>query len=49
MAVTEQGVPWKDSPDDPYERCVRCGLQLYTVIEVVYDSPAGEQGGGGRR
>jgi hypothetical protein len=46
FAVIEQGVPWKGSPDDPHECCVRCGLQLYTVIEVVYDSPAGEEGEG---
>jgi hypothetical protein len=48
FAVIEQGVPWKGSPDDPHECCVRCSLQLYTVIEVVYDSPAGEEGEGAR-
>jgi hypothetical protein len=47
MAVIEQGVPWKGSPTDPYEHCVRCGLRLYAVIEVVYDSPAVEEGEGG--
>jgi hypothetical protein len=47
MAVVEQGVPWKGSPTDPYERCVRCGLRLFAVMEVVYDSPAVEGGGGG--
>jgi hypothetical protein len=47
MAVIEQGVPWKGFPTDPYECCVRCGLRLYTVMEIVYDSPAVEEGGGG--
>jgi hypothetical protein len=32
---------------DHDERCKRCGRFLYTVIEVVYGSPAGEEGGGG--
>jgi len=34
---------------DSDERCGRCGRFLYTVIEVVYGSPAGEEGGGGYR
>jgi hypothetical protein len=31
---------------DPYEACAACGEPLYTVIRVVYDSPAGEEGEG---
>jgi hypothetical protein len=31
---------------DPYEACGVCAEPLYTVIRVVYDSPAGGQGGG---
>jgi hypothetical protein len=34
---------------DPDERCPRCGRFLYTVIEVGFGSPVGEEGGGGRR
>ena len=29
------------------ERCKRCGRPLWCVIEVVYGSPAGDEGGGG--
>jgi hypothetical protein len=47
MAVIEQGVPWKGSPSNPDERCAYCGRSLNFVIEVVYDSPAIEEGGGG--
>jgi hypothetical protein len=31
---------------NPYEACTACGEPLYTVLHVVYDSPAGEEGGG---
>jgi DNA-directed RNA polymerase subunit RPC12/RpoP len=34
---------------DPEERCERCGRWLWFVIEVVYDSPAEAEGGGGYR
>jgi hypothetical protein len=31
---------------DPDDRCKRCGRFLYTVIQVVYGSPAVDEGGG---
>jgi len=34
---------------DPEDRCDRCGRRLWFVIEVVYDSPADAEGGGGYR
>jgi hypothetical protein len=32
---------------DPHEVCAACGESLYTVLRVVYDSTANEEGGGG--
>jgi hypothetical protein len=37
----------EDFPEDPDERCLRCGRNLWTVIQIVYD--AEEEGGGGLR
>jgi hypothetical protein len=36
----------KSFAGDPDERCGRCGRFLYTVIEVGYGSPVGDEGGG---
>jgi hypothetical protein len=47
MAVIYEEDPDKSFDGDPGERCTRCGRFLYTVLRVVYDSPADEEGGGG--
>jgi hypothetical protein len=56
LAPYEHGRPvavYEERPDkgfdgDPDERCGCCGRPLYTVLRVVYDSPASEatEGGG---
>ena len=46
MAVVYEEYPDKSVEGDSYEACVSCGEPLYTVINVVYDSP--EVGEGGR-
>ena len=46
MAVIYEDHPEKSFDGDPHERCPRCDRELYVVINVVYDSPAGEEGGG---
>jgi hypothetical protein len=42
--------PWKESsegfPEDIKECWARCGRRLWCVIEVVYDSPSDDEGGG---
>jgi hypothetical protein len=45
IVLVDDGSPGEDFPDDPGERCGRCGRRLWCVIEVVYD----DEGGGGRR
>lgn len=47
MAVIYEEDPESSFRGDPYEACASCGQPLYTVINVVRDSPAGDEGGGG--
>jgi hypothetical protein len=55
LTPSEHGRPvavYEERPDkgfqgDTSERCGRCGRFLYTVLNVVYDSPEVEEGGGG--
>jgi len=46
MAVIYEDHPEKNFDGDPHERCPRCDRELHVVINVVYDSPASEEGGG---
>jgi len=46
-AVVDEEHPDKSFDGDPTETCARCGRPLYVVLRVVYDPPAGEEGGGG--
>lgn len=47
FALIDEEHPEKWSFDgDPDERCSHCGRYLWYVIEVVYGSPAREEGGG---
>ena len=47
MAVVYEEYPDKSVEGDPYEACASCGEPLYTVMQIVYDSPASKEGGGG--
>jgi hypothetical protein len=46
IVVVDDGSPGEGFPDDPDERCGRCGRPRWCVIEVVYDSPAADEGEG---
>jgi hypothetical protein len=46
IVLKGEAAPGETFSGDPDERCKRCGRLLWCVIEVVYDSPAGEEGGG---
>ena len=46
IAVINEEYPDKSFEGDPYEACASCGEPLYTVLQIVYDSPAGEGGRG---
>jgi hypothetical protein len=48
IVLIDNGIAGEGFPDDPEERCSRCGRRLWCVIEVVYDSPsfADTEGGG---
>jgi hypothetical protein len=46
MAVVYPDEADRGFEGDPYEACAACGESLYTVLRVVYDPPAGGQGGG---
>jgi DNA-directed RNA polymerase subunit RPC12/RpoP len=48
MVMINEERPEESFRGDPGERCARCGRFLYTVLRVVYDSPAkpGEEGEG---
>ncbi len=37
IVVIDDGTPAESFPDDPEERCERCGRPLWCVIKVVYD------------
>ena len=47
IVLIDEEHPERSFQGDPAERCKRCGRFLYAVIEVVYGSPTGEEGGGG--
>ncbi len=49
IAVINEERPEESFKGDPHEACAGCGQPLYTALQVVYDSPAVEEGGGGRR
>jgi hypothetical protein len=36
IAVIDDGTPAEGFPDDPGERCERCGRYLWCVIRLVY-------------
>ena len=47
FALIDEEYPDKSFEGDPFEACASCGEPLYTVMQIVYNSPAGEEGGGG--
>jgi hypothetical protein len=47
IVLIDERRPEESFKGDPDERCGRCGRLLYTVIRVVYESPADEEGEGG--
>ena len=42
FALIHDGTPAEGFPDDPGERCERCGRPLWCVICIVYDDAEGE-------
>jgi hypothetical protein len=46
IVLIDDGTPAEGFPDDPEERCERCGRRLWCVIELVYDSPTTLRGEG---
>jgi hypothetical protein len=42
IALIDDGTPAEGFPDDPGERCSRCGRPLWCVINIIY----GEEGEG---
>jgi ribosomal protein L37E len=44
IVVFEDGTPAEGFPDDPGERCERCGRYLWCVVRIVYS----EEGEGAR-
>ena len=37
IVLIDDGTPAEGFPDDPEERCSRCGRPLWCVIRLVYD------------
>ena len=37
IALIDDGTPAEGFPDDPAERCIRCGRPLWCVLNLVYD------------
>jgi hypothetical protein len=46
IAVINEEHPERSFAGDPDERCSSCGLPLYVVFNVVYDSPVSYEGEG---
>jgi hypothetical protein len=44
IVLIDHGTPAEGFPDDPGERCERCGRPLWCVLRIVYDDV--EEGGG---
>ena len=49
IVLIDDGILGEGFPDDPDERCSRCGRYLWCVIRVVYESAGDTEGGGGYR
>jgi hypothetical protein len=43
IVLINDGTPAESFPEDPEERCSRCGRPLWCVVRLVYS----EEGGGG--
>jgi ribosomal protein L37E len=41
IALIDDGTPAEGFPEDPEERCSRCGRYLWCVIRIVYDDAEG--------
>jgi hypothetical protein len=41
IVLIDDGTPAEGFPDDPEERCSRCGRYLWCVIRFVYDDAEG--------
>ena len=41
IVLIHDGTPAEGFPDDPEERCERCGRPLWCVIRIVYDDAEG--------
>ena len=41
IVLIDDGTPAEGFPDDPEERCSRCGRPLWCVLRIVYDDTEG--------
>jgi hypothetical protein len=37
IVLIDDGTPAEGFPDDPAERCERCGRHLWCVLQLIYD------------
>jgi hypothetical protein len=49
IVLIDDGTPAEGFPDDPGERCSRCGRYLWCVIRLVYEEAGDTEGGGDYR